>query len=346
MERQGPPRRRAPAWMGGWMAVGLGLLAGGPALAQATATPGPVPGAEAAYPDRPIRLIVATAAGGASDIVARLVGQKLSEAWGQPVVVDPRPGANGNVAAQLAAHSPPDGYTLMMGTIGVMAVNRAIYRDIGYDPAVDFDPVARLVSFSNILVVHPSVPVHSLAEFVNYARARPGRVTYGTPGNGGSLHLAMVVLSRMADIQVVHVPYRGAAASLNDLIAGNLVAAFSDPLVTLPQVEAGRVRALAVSGAHRLAVAPQIPTVAEAGFPGYDVSGWLGIVAPRGTPPAVVSRLNQAFNEIVRQPDTAARLTAQGAEVVTGTPAEFGAFIRAEIARWAEVTAAAGIRAE
>ncbi|SHJ20735.1 Tripartite-type tricarboxylate transporter, receptor component TctC [Roseomonas rosea] len=325
------PRLRPGAWLG---AAALLACLAAPAGAQAPS-----------YPDRPIRLIVATAAGGASDIVARTVGQKLSEMWGQPVVVDPRPGANGNVAALLAAQAPPDGYTLMMGTIGVMAVNRAVYRDIGYDPARDFEPVARLVSFSNLLVVHPSIPVNTLQEFVAYARARPG-VTYGSPGSGGSLHLAMVVLSQMAGIQTEHVPYRGAALALNDLIAGNIASAFSDPLVTLPQVEAGRVRALAVSGRSRLPGAPTVPTVAEAGFPGYEVAGWLGIVAPRGTPAPLVNRLNAAFNTIVRQPDTAARLAGQGAEVVTGTPAEFGTFIRSEIDRWAKVAAETGMRAE
>jgi len=318
---------------------GLGMMAslapGMPGTAQAQS-----------YPDRPIRLIVATAAGGASDILARSVGQKLTESWGQPVVVDPRPGANGNVAAVAAARAPADGYTLMMGTIGVMAVNPAIYRDPGFDPERDFEPVARLVRFANILIVNPAVPARTMAEFIDYVRARPGQVSYGSPGNGGSPHLSMVVFARMAGLQMEHVPYRGAAASLNDVIAGNIPAAFSDPLVTLPQVEGGRVRALAVSGPRRLAAAPQIPTVAEAGLEGFDVTGWLGIVAPRGVPAAVVAKLNAELNRIMNEPEMVARLASQGAEVVTGTPSEFGAYIRSEITRWAEVTRAAGIRAE
>lgn len=297
------------------------------------------------YPDRPIRLIVATAAGGASDILARQLGEKLGAALGQPVVVDPRPGANGNVAALAAARSAPDGHTLMMGTIGVLAVNPAIYCDPGYDPARDFDPVARLVSFSNILVVNPAIPAHSVAEFIGYVKAHPG-LGYGSPGNGGSPHLAMLVFARMAGIQMEHIPYRGAAPALNDIIAGNLASAFSDPLVTLPQVRAGLVRALAVSGTRRLAPLPEVPTVAEAGIPGYQVVGWLGIVAPHGTPPAIVARLNTAINAIMRSPEMTARLTAQGAEIVTGTPEEFGGYIRGEIARWAQVTREAGIRAE
>jgi tripartite-type tricarboxylate transporter receptor subunit TctC len=262
------------------------------------------------------------------------------------VVVDPRPGANGNIAAVAAARAPADGYTLMMGTIGVMAVNPSIYRDPGYDPEHDFEAVARLVRFSNILVVHPSNPARTMAEFIDFARARPGRVSYGSPGNGGSPHLAMVVFARMAGATMEHVPYRGAAPALNDLIAGNLTAAFSDPLVTLPQIEAGRVRALAVSGPKRLAAAPQIPTVAESGLSGYDVTGWLGIVAPRGVPAPIVARLNAELNRIMQEPEMVARLETQGAEVVTGTPQEFQAHIRGEIARWAQVTREAGIQAE
>ena len=314
-----------------WAALLLALCAV-PALAQG-------------YPERPVRLIVATAAGGASDILARNVGQKLTEAWGQPVVVEPRPGANGNVAALAAARSAPDGYTLMMGTIGVMAVNPAIYPDVGYDPAQDFEPVARLVSFSNILVVNPALPVRSQAEFIAHVRAHPG-LGYGSPGNGGSPHLAMVVFARMAGIGMEHVPYRGAAPALNDLIAGNLASAFSDPLVTLPQIRAGLVRALSVSGARRLAALPEVPTVAEAGLPGYEVVGWLGLVAPRGVPRPVVTRLNAELNRIMQREEMREAMTRQGAEVVTGTPEEFGHYIRGEIARWAAITREAGIRAE
>jgi len=225
-------------------------------------------------------------------------------------------------------------------------VNPSIYRDPGYDPERDFEAVARLVRFSNILVVNPSNPARTMAEFIAWAREKPGRVSYGSPGNGGSPHLAMVVFARMAGLQMEHVPYRGAAPALNDLIAGNLTAAFSDPLVTLPQIADGRVRALAVSGPTRLTAAPTIPTAAESGLPGYDVTGWLGIVAPRGVPAPIVAQLNAELSRIVREPDMVERLAAQGAEVVTGTPAEFQAYIHGEIARWARVTREAGIQAE
>lgn len=290
----------------------------------------PLAAAGQSYPDRSIRLIVATAAGGASDILARQVGQKLSEVWGQQVVVEPRPGANGNIAAVAAARSPADGYTLMMGTIGVMAVNPSIYRDPGYDPVRDFEAVARLVRFSNILVVNPSHPAHTMPEFIAWSRENPGRVSYGSPGNGGSPHLAMVVFARMEGLRMEHVSYRGAAPALNDLIAGNLTAAFSDPLVTLPQVADGRVRALAVSGPQRLTAAPTVPTVAEAGLPGYDVTGWLGIVAPRGIPVPIAAKLNVELNRIMREPEMVARLATQGAEVVTGTQPEFQAYIQSD----------------
>ncbi len=297
------------------------------------------------YPERPIRLIVATAAGGASDILARQVGERLTAAWGQPVVVDPRPGANGNVAALAAARSAPDGYTLMMGTIGVMAVNPAIYRDVGYDPARDFDPIARLVSFANILVVNPRIPATTQREFIDYVKANPG-LGYGSPGNGGSPHLAMLVFARMAGIQMEHIPYRGAAPALSDIIAGNLASAFSDPLVTIPQIRAGSVRALAVSGTRRLAALPDVPTVAEAGMAGYEVVGWLGIVAPRGVPRPIVTRLNAELNRIMRTAEMETRMRDQGTEIVTGTPEDFGDYIRGEIARWAQITREAGVRAE
>ncbi len=314
------------------------LLLAAPALA-------PPAWAQGSYPDRPIRLIVATAAGGASDILARSVGQKLAEAWGQPVVVDPRPGANGNVAAQAAARAEPDGYTLMMGTIGVMAVNPSIYRDVGYDPARDFAPVARLVAFANILVVNPALPVRDVAGFIAHVRAHPG-LGYGSPGNGGSPHLAMLVFARMAGLQMEHIPYRGAAPALNDLIAGTLPSAFSDPLATIPQIRAGLVRPLAVSGTQRLAALPEVPTVAEAGLPGYEVVGWLGIVAPRGTPQPIIIRLNTELNRIMQMPDMVQRMREQGTSITTGTPEEFGRYIRAEIDRWAQVTREAGVRAE
>ncbi len=292
-----------------------------------------------AFPDKPIRIVVASAAGGASDIVGRLLADKLSRSLGQPVIVEAKPGANGNIAAELVAKSPTDGYTLMMGTIGVMAINASMYKNVRFDPLKDFVPVARLVSFSNVLVVHPSLPAKSVKELIDYGRANPGKLRYGSPGAGGSPHMAMVVFGQMAGIDLVHVPYKGAAASLSDLMGGHIDLAFSDPLLTLQHSRAERVRALAVSGSKRLESDPNIPTVAEAGLPGYAVSGWLGIVAPTGTPADRIAKLNAAFNDALAMPDVRSKLTEQGSEIIPGTPEAFGKYIEAEFYRWQKVVA-------
>jgi tripartite-type tricarboxylate transporter receptor subunit TctC len=298
------------------------------------------------YPDKPIRLIVASAIGGASDIVSRILGEKLQQQLGQSVLVEAKPGANGNLAAEFVARAPADGYTLMMGTIGVMAINPFMYKSVRYDPMKDFTPVARLVSFSNLLVVHPSIPVKSVAELIAYAKAHPGKLRYGSPGSGGSPHMAMVVFGQMAGLDLVHVPYKGAAPALNDLMGGHIDMAFSDPLLTLQHARAGKVRALAVSGSKRLASDPGIPTVAEAGLPGYAVSGWLGIVAPAGTPPDRVAKLNAALNNALAMPDVRAKLEAQGSEILPGTPEEFGRFLHAEHDRWKKVVGDAKLAAD
>ena len=291
------------------------------------------------FPDKPIRIVVASAAGGASDIVSRLLADRMRIKLGQPVVVEAKPGANGNIAAEFVAAAPADGHTLMMGTIGVMAINASLYRNVKYDPLKDFDPVARLVSFSNILVVKSALPVKTVAELIAYVKERPDAVRYGSPGAGGSPHMAMVTFNQMAGLKLVHVPYKGAAAALNDLMGGHIDLAFSDPLLTLQHVGGDRIRALGVSGSKRLSSAPDIPTVAEAGLPGFDVSGWLGFVAPAGTPAARIGKLNAVVNEILEMPDVQAKLVEQGAEIIPGTPQEFGAHIRKEHARWKKVIA-------
>ena len=305
----------------------LTVLFAGAALAQPADT----------FPDKPIRIIVASAAGGASDIVSRIVAEKMQQKYGQPVVVEAKPGANGNIAADYVAASPPDGYTLMMGTIGVMAINASLYKGVKYDPIRDFAPVARMVSFSNVLIVRANLPVNNVKELIEYVKARPDAVKYGSPGAGGSPHMAMVMFNQMAGLKLVHVPYKGAAPALTDLMGGHIDLSFSDPLLTLSQLPGGRIRALAVSGTTRLKSAPNIPTVAEAGIPGYGVSGWLGFVAPAGTPEARIHKLNATVNEILAMPDVQAKLVEQGAEIIPGTPQEFGAYIRAEHARWKKV---------
>ena len=304
------------------------------------------PAAGQDYPVKPIKIVVASAAGGASDILSRLVAEKMQQALGQPVVVEARPGANGNIAAEYVAAAPPDGYTLMMGTIGALAINASLYKSVRYDPLKDFAPVARLVSFSNLLVVKASLPVNNVKELIAYAKERPGKLSFGSPGAGGSPHMAMVQFAQMADIDLVHAPYKGAAPALTDLMGGYIDLAFSDPLLTQPQLESKRIRALAVSGSKRLPSLPDVPTVAEAGVPGYAVSGWLGIAAPARTPPAIVNKLNATLNEIMKQPDMVAKMREQGAEIITTTPEEFGRFMAAEYVRWKQVIARGKLAAD
>jgi tripartite-type tricarboxylate transporter receptor subunit TctC len=296
-----------------------------------------LPAAAQDYPSKPIKIIVASAAGGASDILSRLVAEKMSVAYGQPVLVEAKPGANGNIAAEYVAAAAPDGYTLMMGTIGALAINASLYKNVRYDPLKDFTPVARLVSFSNLLVVKSALPVHNVKELIAYAKAHPNELHFGSPGAGGSPHMSMVQFDQMANVEMVHVPYKGAAPALTDLMGGYIDLAFSDPLLTQPHLQGGRIRALAVSGAHRLPSLPKIPTVAEAGVPGYEVSGWLGIAAPANTPPAVVAKLNKTLNEIMQMPDMKTKMSAMGAEITTTTPAEFGTFMASEFNRWKKV---------
>jgi tripartite-type tricarboxylate transporter receptor subunit TctC len=298
------------------------------------------------YPLRAVRMIVPTAAGGAADNVARIFAQKLSEQSGQTFLVDPRAGANGNIGAELLAKSEPDGYTIMMGTIGVLAINKSLYKSMGYDQLRDFAPVGQVVTFSLLLVTHPAQPFNNIPEFIAYAKANPGKINYGSPGIGGSPHMGMELLARTAGIKLVHVAYKGAAAATTDVVAGQLQLMFSDPTAGLAHVRSGRLRALGVSGPARLSAAPEIPTIAEAGLPGFVVTSYLGVVAPTRTPASTIAKLNAELNRIAAQPDVRSRVDAMGAQIKTGTPEEFGALIRSETARWAKVVVDAGLKAE
>jgi tripartite-type tricarboxylate transporter receptor subunit TctC len=298
------------------------------------------------YPLRAVRMIVPTAAGGAADNVARIFAQKLSEQWGQTFLVDPRAGANGNIGAELLAKSEPDGYTIMMGTIGVLAINKSLYKSMGYDQLRDFAPVGQVVTFSLLLVTHPAQPFNNIPEFIAYAKANPGKINYGSPGIGGSPHMGMELLAKTAGIKIVHVAYKGAAAATTDVVAGQLQLMFSDPTAGLAHVRSGRLRALGVSGPARLPAAPEIPTIAEAGLPGFVVTSYLGVVAPTRTPAKTITKLNTEISRIAAQPDVRGRIDAMGAQIKTGTPEEFGALIRSETARWAKVVVDAGLKAE
>jgi tripartite-type tricarboxylate transporter receptor subunit TctC len=297
------------------------------------------------YPDKPVRMIVAVPPGGPADILARLVGPRLTESLGQTVVIDNRPGANGNIAYEMAARSAPDGYTFVLVAAGV-AINPSLYREVRYDPVRDFAAITHGISVPNILVVHPSVPAASVSELVALAKARAGRLTFASAGNGTSGHLALELFKQRAGVDVVHVPYKGGGPALAEVVAGQVQALFSLALAATQQVKAGRVRALAITSGTRSPVAPELPTVAELGFPGYEVIGWFGWLAPAKTPRAIVARLNAELVKALNQPDVRERLLSQSSEPVGDSPQAFGAFIKSEHGKWAEVIRRAGIRIE
>jgi tripartite-type tricarboxylate transporter receptor subunit TctC len=293
--------------------------------------------AAAAYPNRPIRIIVAYTPAGATDILARAVGQKMTEAWGQPVIVENRPGANGNIGTEVAARATPDGYTLLMVTAGTHGVNPGLYRKLPWDAIKDFAPVSLVAVVPNIMVVNNSVPVKNVKELIAYLKASPGKYSYGSPGLGSTAHMSMELFKSMTGVDIVHIPYKGSAGVLQDLIAGQIIITIDNMPPYLPQVKAGKIRALAVSPAKRSPAVPDVPTIAESGVTGYDAAAWFGLVAPAGTPKAIVDKLAAQTQKILKMPDVAERLSGLGAEPVGSTPAEFSEFIKIEIAKWARV---------
>ena len=298
------------------------------------------------YPGKPIRLIVPFAAGGGNDNVARLVGKRLADSLGQPVLIDNRPGAGGVLGAELAAKAAPDGYTLFLGGVGSHAVNPNLHERLPYDPIRDFAPVALLASAPLILVVHPSIPANTFAEFVAYARSKPGRINYASNGNGSSSQLAAVMFDSMAGVDMVHVPYKGLSPALTDLLSGQVQLMFSSVVAILPHIKAGKLRGLAVTGSKRLPSMPDLPTIAESGLPGYEASSWYGILAPAGTPRDIVARLNAELVKALDQPEVRNNLLAEGAEPVGGTPEQFAAHIRSEKERLGKLIREAKIRLE
>ena len=298
------------------------------------------------YPSKPIRLIVPFAAGGGNDNVARLVGKRLADSLGQPVVIDNRPGAGGVLGAELAAKAAPDGYTLFLGGVGSHAINPNLHEKLPYDPIRDFAPVALLAQAPLVLVVHPSVPAGSFPEFVAYARANPGRLNFASNGNGSSSQLAAVMFDSMAGVDMVHVPYKGLSPALADLLSGQVQLMFSSVVAILPHIKAGKLRGLAVTGARRLASMPELPTIAESGFPGYEASSWYGILAPAGTPREIVAKLNAELSKALEQPEVRSSLLAEGAEPAGGSPERFAAHIRSEKERLGKLIRDAKIRLE
>jgi tripartite-type tricarboxylate transporter receptor subunit TctC len=298
------------------------------------------------YPRRPVRLIAPFPAGGGVDIVARQIAQKLSESWGQQVVVDNRTGATGIIGTDLAAKATADGYTLIMGNVATHAVNVSLYKKLPYDPVKDFAPITLVARVPEILVVHPSLAATSVKELVALARAKPGQLTVGSAGRGSPPHLAAELFQWLAKVQFVHVPYKGSSPALADLIGGQINLYFSNILSATPHVKSGRLRALGVTGAKRSAVMPEVPTIAEAGVPRYEEYNWYGLLAPKGTPAAVLAKVHRDVVGVLRAPEVEERLIKDGAEVIGNTPQEFARFIRSEIDKYASVIKERGLRAD
>lgn len=318
----------------------LVLLVGATAASAQSAS---TPADPANYPNRTIRYIVPYPPGGFNDTLARIVSQKLGEAWGVPVVVENRPGGGTQIGTEAVAKAPPDGYTLL-GVAFPFGANPSVYRNLPYDTVKDFTPLIFAGQTQNLLVVRPSMPINSVKELIDYAKKNPGKVSYGSTGNGSSNHLSMELFKSMAGIDIVHVPYKGSAPMVNDLLGGHIDTAFDNTPNVLPQVKADKLRALGVSSKTRSALAGNVPTVSEAGVPGYEVTVWFGIVGPAGMRPEIVQKLNAEMNAILEMDDVKRRFVDQGVEPVGGTPSQFADHIRAEIQKWAKVVRDANIQ--
>ena len=308
-----------------------------------------VPGfalAQSTYPDKPIRLVVPYPAGGPLDTVARLLGARVAASTKQPVVVDNKPGAGGNIGADLVAKAPADGYTILMGAVATHAINPALYPGIPYDAVKDFAPVTQVASTPNVLVVHPSVPAANVREFVAYAKANPGKLNFGSGSSGSAGHLAGELFKSIAGVEMTHVPYKGAGPAMQDLVAGQIQLMFDNLASSLGQVKAGRIRALAVTTAKRTALAPDLPTISESGYAGFDISTWFGIFAPAGMPKEALERLHAEFTAALSAPEVRAKMLALGAEPVGNRPEEFAAYIRAEREKYARLVKASGARVD
>ena len=322
-----------------WIDTAAGLCAlaaifiNGTALAQA-------------YPQKPVRLVVGVPAGGTTDVVARLVGQKLGEQLGQQVVIDNRGGAGGNIGAEFVAKSAPDGYTLFLATIGTMAINPSLYSKMPFETLRDFAAISQLTSMPQLLVVHPSVPVKHVKELIAYAKSRPGQLTFASGGSGTAIHLAGELFKSMAGVDLVHVAYKGGGPAMTDLIGGQVSLMFDQILTALPHVQSGRLRGLAVTTANRSPAAPQIPTVSEAALPGYAVTTWHGLLAPAGTPREIVNRLSSEAAKALQTPDVREKFASQGVDPISSTPEQFAAMMKSELDKWRKVIAASGTKVD
>jgi tripartite-type tricarboxylate transporter receptor subunit TctC len=319
------------------------VLAAGAVLALAGALPA---NAQQQYPTRPIRLVVPFPPGGFSDVYSRILATEMAKTFNQSVVVDNRPGGGGNIATDMVAKTAPDGYTLVMGTIGTHAINATLFPKLPYDPIKDFVPVAFVVDADGLLVVHPSVPARSVKELIDVAKSKPGGLNYASAGPGTTSHLAAEIFKAQTQTFITHIPYKGNVPALQDVVGGQVQLSFATLATVLPHVKAGRLRALGVLGSQRSSALPDVPTIAEQGVPGFNVGNWTAMYAPAGTPQAVVDKLNAEVNRIMKLPEVQKRMLDDGMRAVAMTPAEFGNFTKAEVARWGAVVKRANVTAE
>ncbi len=329
MQHSHATRRFALGSIASAVVLGAGLLGGTSALAQA-------------YPTKPVTIIVPFAAGGTTDILARIIGQALTAELGQSVVVDNRAGAGGNIGGQAAAKATPDGHTLFMGTVGTHAINASLYKKMPFDPVKDFAPLTRVANVPNLLVANPAQPYKTVKELIAYAKANPGKVNFGSSGNGSSIHLSGELFKSLAKVDMVHVPYKGSAPAVTDMLGNQIGIMFDNMPSAIQHVRSGKLVPIAVTTAKRSPELPDIPTIAEAGVPGYEAMSWFGLFAPAATPKPVLDRLNAALVKVLNQPDVKKKIAEQGGDVVAETPEQFAAFIKAETAKWGKVVKDSG----
>jgi tripartite-type tricarboxylate transporter receptor subunit TctC len=298
------------------------------------------------YPAKPIRIVAPYPPGGPTDILARIIGQKMYEDWGQPVVVESKPGAGGNVGTDYVARAAPDGYTLLMGASGPLAINVTLFSKLPYDPSTDLAPVIHVASVPLVLVVHPSLPVKSLEDFIVLLKSKPGQLNYGSAGPGTVQHMTAELFKFMAKVEMVHIPYKGAAPAVADVVGGQVPIMFDSMISCIPHVKGGRLRALAITGLTRSALLPDVPTVEESGVPRFEATAWYGVVAPATVPKDIIGKLNGEMLKVLRLPDVKQRLAEMGTDFVGGSPEQFGRFIKAEITKWAKVVKESGAHAD
>ena len=298
------------------------------------------------FPTKPITIIVPFSAGGTTDILARIVGQGLTTELGQSVVVDNKPGAGGNIGGSLAAKAAADGYTLFMGTVGTHAINQSLYKKMPFDPVKDFAPLSRVATVPNLLVAHPSQPFKTVKEMIAYAKANPGKITFGSPGSGASPHVSGELFKSMTGTDLLHIPYKGSAPAMTDLLGGQTSVMFDNMPSAIQHVRSGKLRPIAVTTAKRSPELPDVPTIAEAGVPGYEATSWFGMFAPAGTPKPVLDKLHAALIKVLNQADVKKKIAEQGGDVVAETPAQFAAFIKAESGKWGKVVKESGATAD